>query len=190
VITERPPGNDDRTVHCNGNYFVVKGPPLQFRNGYDPREVAYPVPPAQDFGGWVGVEVNGKKVPVPFNPEATRAEPPPFLLKSTGRVLIPIRFFTEAIGGEVAWDPAGVVTLRLGDLPVVLRIGEATAQVGERTISLDQPALIHQERTFVPLRFVMETFGATVHWYEKHHVAQVTLRGPLCRNPVYCGGKP
>jgi hypothetical protein len=189
VITERPPGNEDLTVQCNGSYFVVRYPIDRLRDGYDPREVAYPVPPAHDFGGWVSVRINGVKMTIPFDPRATRAEPPPFLVKSTGRVLVPIRFFTQAIGGQVTWDPAGVVTLGLGDLTVVLRIGETTARVGDREVALDQPALIHQGRTFVPLRFVMEAFGAQVGWDSFHSVAHITLTGPLCQNPVYCGGK-
>jgi len=47
---------------------------------------------------------------------------------------------------------------------VVLKIGSGIATVGGRAVTLDAPAEIATGRTFVPLRFIAEAFGAQIEW--------------------------
>jgi hypothetical protein len=51
-------------------------------------------------------------------------------------------------------------------LRVILRIGSKQAIINNSIKILDVAPLIQNERTFVPLRFVGETFGAEIYWKE------------------------
>jgi len=77
-----------------------------------------------------------------------------------GRTLIPVRFVAQILGATVDWnDATSEVTLMLG--------GERlTFAIGETAPGMDVPAQIIDARTFVPLRFISEFFGAEVNWYE------------------------
>jgi uncharacterized repeat protein (TIGR02543 family) len=79
-----------------------------------------------------------------------------------GRVLVPIRFIAEALGTSVNWnDDTREVTLSAPN-------GTAFSfAIGQAVVGMDVPAQIINDRTFVPLRFISEHFGATVHWCEE-----------------------
>lgn len=106
--------------------------------------------PAQD----ISVLVNGQRLSL---------DAVPFIEQS--RVLVPMRAIFEAIGATVDWNAdTQTVTGKKGDMKVVLKIGDAKAQVNGRNITLEATAKIVNSRTFVPLRFVSESLGATVDW--------------------------
>lgn len=81
-----------------------------------------------------------------------------------GRLLVPVRGLVEAMGGQVHWNPTGVVTAILRSRTVVLRLGQTTAQVNGSERRLDVPAQVIGGRTYIPLRFVGEGLGAAVHY--------------------------
>ncbi len=90
----------------------------------------------------------------------------PFIEPSTGRTLVPIRFISEAFGAEVKWEPQfKVVDIRSGKTVIKLQIGNKIALVNGEQVELDQPPLIKDNRTMVPLRFISEAFGAEVKWF-------------------------
>jgi hypothetical protein len=81
----------------------------------------------------------------------------PFL-HPAGYTMVPLRFIAEALGGMVIWDPEQQkVDIYFNGNATSLYIGQALpdSAVG---------ALIRDGRTFVPLRYVMETLGAYVEW--------------------------
>jgi hypothetical protein len=96
---------------------------------------------------------------------------PAFIDATSGRTLVPIRMISEAFGAQVTWDQAqqkvwlklDATTQHPGVL-VVLHIGDKTALVDGRKAVLEAAPLIKVSRTFVPLRFVAEAFGADVTW--------------------------
>ena len=47
---------------------------------------------------------------------------------------------------------------------VVLQIGLEYAFVNSENVSLDAPAVIVNDRTFVPLRFITEAFNESITW--------------------------
>ena len=100
--------------------------------------------------------VNGKK---------KEMDVAPFIDKHSNRTLVPVRFVTEFLGGKVSWGAkTKTVTIQLNGKEVKLKIGSNTAYVDGTAVTLDQPPIIKGNRTFVPLRFVMETFGFNVVW--------------------------
>ncbi len=81
------------------------------------------------------------------------------------RTMLPIRFIAEALGTTVEWIPeTRTVTVTLDEINISIVIDEAVAMVNGEEITLDSPAFIENNRTYLPLRFVMEELGADVQW--------------------------
>lgn len=88
----------------------------------------------------------------------------PFVTEN-GRTMVPIRFITEALGGEVVWNGEEQrVSLILDDNLIQMRIGESTMEVNGVNKALDTPAIIKNDRTVIPLRAVSEAFGLSVNY--------------------------
>ncbi|MBC7194649.1 MAG: copper amine oxidase N-terminal domain-containing protein [Caldisericia bacterium] len=90
---------------------------------------------------------------------------PPFI--KDGRTLVPIRFVAEAFGADVQWDGATKtvkIYLNSKNIKIILQINNKIAYVNDQKIILYVPPLISNGRTFVPIRFIAESFGAEVKW--------------------------
>ena len=85
-----------------------------------------------------------------------------------GRTQIPIRAVAELIGGDVKWDgDTRTVTVTDADGSVVtLVIGSDIMTVDGSEVKMDTAALIKDDRTFIPVRFVAEAMGLEVQWSE------------------------
>lgn len=90
-------------------------------------------------------------------------EAAPFIEKSV--TLVPIRFISEAFGATVQWnEELKVITINYGSRNIILQIGSTIAIVDGNINTLQVPPKIVNGRTFVPLRFISEAFGAEVLW--------------------------
>lgn len=88
---------------------------------------------------------------------------PPFI--ENGRTLVPFRFIGEALGAKVNWIAEEKKAIyELNEVKVEIIIGNKTAYVNGKPITLEVPPKISNGRTFVPLRFVSEALGASVIW--------------------------
>ena len=87
----------------------------------------------------------------------------PFIQNS--RMLVPIRFIAESIGATVSWDQATqTVTIMVGGTTVKIPINKPAMTVGGQLVSLDVPAMVTGDRTFIPLRAVSEALGKEVFY--------------------------
>ena len=101
---------------------------------------------------------------------------PPIVMGS--RVLVPLRGIFEKMGATVDWDArTRTVEAARGNVLVVLRIGSRIAQVNNRPLTLDVPAMIVGGRTLVPLRFISESLGAGVEWREGSRTVLIATTG-------------
>ncbi|MDK2836510.1 MAG: hypothetical protein PWP21_1287 [Thermosediminibacterales bacterium] len=88
-----------------------------------------------------------------------------------GRTLVPVRAITEGLGAEVSFDPeTSQVTVTKGDIEVVLTLGETVALVNGEPVEIDTIPDVISNRTFVPLRFLNEIFGANVEYDAETHM--------------------
>lgn len=113
----------------------------------------------------------------------------PFIEKN--RTFVPIRFISEALGYKVSWnDVERSVTIsdpKLGS--VVLYVNKQTYLVNGVDYTSDVSPMIKQNRTFVPLRFVAESFDRKVDWIEGSRTVIVDDKKPAVQpkqneNPV------
>jgi hypothetical protein len=105
----------------------------------------------------------------------------PYIDKASGRTMVPMRFIGEAFGASVTWNAA---TRRVSvetegtanhkSLSMVMTIGSKTATVNGKTVTLDVAPAIVVGRTFVPLRVISETLGATVTWHADTRVVNIS----------------
>jgi hypothetical protein len=81
------------------------------------------------------------------------------------RTLIPVRAIVEAFGAEVQWnaEEREVIVLK-DDKEIVLQLGSTLMYIDGVEYETDAPAELINNRTLVPLRFLMETFGLKVEW--------------------------
>ncbi len=112
--------------------------------------------------GTVHAEQN---VTVVFNETPLEFDVPPVIVN--GRTLVPLRAIFEALGAEVSWDDASetAIGVRRG-VRVSVTVDSAAATINGKAVTLDQPAVLKDGRTLVPLRFISEAYGAEVGWDE------------------------
>ncbi len=116
------------------------------------------------------ITVNGIKSPID-NQGTT-----PILLNN--RTLLPIRAVIEAMGGSVEWNnDERIVTLTLGERKLHLRIDSSTIWDSGKSYVLDAAPIIVGGRTMVPVRAVVEYFGADVEWDGATSTVTITYPG-------------
>ena len=97
------------------------------------------------------------------------------------RTMVPMRAIFEAVGASVTWDQdtQTVISIKNDEATqnvVVLQIGNTSAFVNSESVALDVPAKVINDRTFVPLRFVMESLNANVDWDTDTFTVTVTTK--------------
>ncbi len=117
-------------------------------------------------------------VTVNVNGQTLELDTPAFV--ANDRTLVPMRAIFEAVGADVVWD-GEMQTVHAskvnGDsvLYLTLQIGQNRAFVNGTEEALDVPAVILNERTFVPLRFVVQSLGGQVEWDGDNMTVNITV---------------
>lgn len=88
----------------------------------------------------------------------------PFI-DENGRTQTPARFIGEGLGAVVTWDGnSQKATFKKDNTELVLYIGKRDYEINGQIKQMDTAAILKDDRTFVPARYVAEAFGATVRW--------------------------
>jgi len=130
--------------------------PQTLSSSTTPAPVATPAPstPAPEPPTTITITLNGVVVP---------SDQPP--VNVNGRVLVPARAISEALGATVAWDdPTKTVTITKGDITILMTIDNPVIKVSGQDVTLDVPPQIINGRTLVPLRALAEALQANVTW--------------------------
>jgi len=95
--------------------------------------------------------------------DSTNIAVTPFIEGS--RTLVPVRFISENLGAAVDWnDMTKTVTVSLNGKNVEIAINSNIIKVDGTEKQIDVPAQIKNERTFIPLRALVEALGKEVFW--------------------------
>lgn len=114
----------------------------------------------------ITVKVNGDIV------KFTDAQP---FINSDDRTMVPIRFIAEALNANVRWiNDLRTVMINKGPKEIALVIGESRAKVNGVYKPFDTKAIIKDNRTFTPLRFISETLDAEVKWVAETKTVEIT----------------
>ncbi len=99
-------------------------------------------------------------------------------INQDNRTMVPIRFISEKLGATVDWNNENrSVTIKNGKTTLVMTIDSNTVLANGTTGYMDTTAIIRQDRTMVPLRFVSEYLGATVNWDQVNQIAHIYSAG-------------
>lgn len=105
-----------------------------------------------------------------------------------GRTLVPLRATMEAFGAEVSWEDATkTAEVTYGNVTVKCTAWENCIYRNGVKIENDAAACIVNGRTYLPIRAVLEAFGATVGW-NGTDVTVSTTYGEFVKN-IEGGGK-
>lgn len=88
----------------------------------------------------------------------------PFI-DSNHRTQVPLRVTMESLGAEVDWNQeTKTVVVEKDDIMVEVPIGKAYILKNGQQIPNDTVAMIRGNRTYIPIRAVLEAFGTEVGW--------------------------
>lgn len=121
---------------------------------------------------------NGE-IKIEINKELIFPDSAPMLLEN--RTLVPIRAIAEKMGYAVDWDGANhIVTLTSADDSTVLTFGIGSPialKNSDEIIPLNVPAVIMEDRTYLPVRAVTEAMSAIVNWNNVTKTVEITKIG-------------
>lgn len=92
-----------------------------------------------------------------------------------GRLLVPIRSISTALGAEVDWDDdTKTATIVYGGTTIIFVISEGTITVNDEPVELEVDAEVIEGRIVVPLRFIVENMGLEIEWDQETETAEIT----------------
>ena len=81
------------------------------------------------------------------------------------RTMVPLRITMESAGAEVGWDSATrTASVNMNGTTVQVPIGHKYILRDGNKVEIDTSAVIKDGRTYLPIRAVLESFGAIVSW--------------------------
>ncbi|QSX05302.1 hypothetical protein JYG23_11535 [Sedimentibacter sp. zth1] len=106
----------------------------------------------------VDISIDGLKV------NFTKHSGYPFV-DANNRTMVPLRLTMESIGAKVDWDSANKTAIvTKGETEVKVKIGESYIYKNREKLKNDTAAIIKNKKTYLPIRAVLECFGATINW--------------------------
>lgn len=89
------------------------------------------------------------------------------VIKKNSQSFVPLRYLADQLDAEVKWAKGSKKITVINDLTgeeIVLTVGSKTASVGGKNVTLQEAPFVHSNgSTYVPLRFMAEALGATLH---------------------------
>ena len=92
--------------------------------------------------------------------------------------MVPVRFVSEALGARVDWDGNDrVVTVTKESTVIRLTIDSPQIVTNGKTEAMDTSAVIKNDRTFVPVRYIAQALGLSVGWDDATNTVILTSAG-------------
>jgi len=111
------------------------------------------------------------------------------LITENERILLPIRIVTENLGARIDWDSkTRKVTIIDAENTIQLFIDKKNAKINGKEYNLDVAPKIFNNRTYVPIRFVVEALNAKVDYFDgkdttKPHIVERMPHVMISRYP-------
>lgn len=116
------------------------------------------------------------EIKVKVNERTVAMDTSPYI--ANNHTMVPVRGIAEILGCDVEWIAKDRrVIIEDGENSVKLTIDKNSAEVNGKTVMLDLAAVIKNNRTYVPLRFVAESLDAEVDWNSVEKTVEITKDG-------------
>ncbi len=107
--------------------------------------------------------------------DARRIEMDTTLFIHNGRTMVPIRWLSAALGipeQNVDWDAATrIVSIYASEKVIRVQINSTDLYDNGVLVQMDTTAIIKDNRTFVPIRFIADAMGLTYAWDVQNRIA-------------------
>ncbi|MCQ6563546.1 copper amine oxidase N-terminal domain-containing protein [Paenibacillus mendelii] len=140
---------------------------------------------------YAGTDSSSPAIPITFMGQVIKTDAAPIV--DQGRVLVPARAVTEALGAKVQWDAkTKTATIQKWSEIVKLKQGEKSALINSEggsemyPVKLDVSVKVLHNRVYVPLRFISEQYGYRITW-ANNKVAIETPLGNAAQDVLYRG---
>ena len=97
-------------------------------------------------------------------------------IERAGRIFVPLRGIFERLGATVVYA-SGTINATKNSTTISLHIGSTQATVNGQAQLLDVAPFIVGATTYVPLRFVSQSLGASVDWNAQSQVVAIGTNG-------------
>lgn len=174
-----PQGNDSRYAYMEPYYFTQDGIVIGDGSGHPAKlDTVYttnlnPLPIGERISGFDGITESGVasvtirmtigKTDYTVNGEVKTMDVAPIIRND--RTMLPVRFLANTFGIEndgIAWDAATrTATLTGKDVKIVITIDASTMTVNGESVALDSPAIIENDRTYLPVRAIANALGVS-----------------------------
>ncbi|KMY51031.1 copper amine oxidase N-terminal domain-containing protein [Peribacillus loiseleuriae] len=104
------------------------------------------------YAAAIQIKIDGVAIASDVNPEI-----------KNNRTMVPLRVISENLGAKVNWSDSQV-TITKSNMQVILKLNSNTVVKNGQTALFDVRPYIKNNRTFVPIRFLAETFGCNVNY--------------------------
>jgi len=139
---------------------IVKQMPEKFGGKAAPAPTTPAPTPSNDMTT-VWMKVNSKMLNI--NGQVSQMDTTPFVWSSW--TFIPLRFLSEGIGANVAWDAkTDMVTVTAGSDVLKFWVGKDTMTVNGMKKDVGAKVMVKDGRTAIPLRFIAELLGWDVNF--------------------------
>ena len=110
-----------------------------------------------------GVFASGKDINIYVHDKIVKSDVAPFI--KNDRTMVPLRVISENLGYHVKWNQEKQeVRVSNKNAEVKLYIGKKEAMKNDQKEVLEVAPVMKKDRTFVPLRYIAETFNQVVIW--------------------------
>jgi hypothetical protein len=112
------------------------------------------------------------------SPVGVNMDVAPYVDKSSGCTLVPVRYLADALGAQTGWD-AGKQTVAVSTsvYTVSLVIGSTFLKVNGQTQTMDHAPVIKNGRTYLPARWVANVLGYQVDWNAQYQIVLIWPNG-------------
>lgn len=101
-------------------------------------------------------------IKVALNGNTVSITPDPIIVN--GSTYVPIRAFTEMVGGYIWWNSSSsTIGITKDDVKVAFVINSSVARINGKQVSME-PSLTVNRTTYVPIRFLADAFGLSIGW--------------------------
>jgi len=108
----------------------------------------------------------------------------PFILNGT--TYVPIRFISEALKiDKIEWNEnSQTVTIKNNNKTIILLVNKNYGFIDNSYTSLSGSPILRNNRTFVPLRLISETFGSSVEWNPDKYIVSIKTNNSSSSNSI------
>ncbi|MPM08135.1 hypothetical protein SDC9_54447 [bioreactor metagenome] len=123
-------------------------------------------------------EIGSDVLTVKFNGEAVVFPDAQPFIDGNNRTMIPLRAVTETMGADVDWNQdSQTAVIEQNGITIMVPVGSETISVTKdgvtSTVTMDTQAVLANNRTYVPIRFVAESLGAWVSYSDLFSTVQI-----------------